>query len=177
MKMNNKAQVWVETAIYTLIGLTIIAILLVVITPQIEKIKDKSIISQTIDALNAFDKKISEIEENPGNIRIVELKVSKGKLEINPENATVTYVLEDTNLELSQPGQEIPEGNILLLTESKGKRFNVYLKLKYDNLDMTFNSEKQAKTLQAGSTPYKIQMENVGDNLPSEKTHIDLRTL
>ena len=38
---------------------------------------------------------------------------------------------------------------------------------------MTFNSGNQLDTLQAGSTPYNIQIENVGDNSASQLTHID----
>ena len=74
-----KAQVWVETAIYTLIGITIIAILLATLTPQIDKIKDKGIIQQTIDAMNVLDNKISEVSQSPGSVGVVKLTIGKGK--------------------------------------------------------------------------------------------------
>jgi len=37
----NRAQIWVETVIYILISLTIIAIILSMALPQIEKLRDK----------------------------------------------------------------------------------------------------------------------------------------
>ena len=42
---------------------------------------------------------------------------------------------------------------------------------------MTFDSIEQIKTLQASTTPYQISIENVGDNLPSQNTHIDFGLL
>ena len=53
-----KGQVWIETVVYTLIGLSIIAIILTMAMPQIDKMKDKSVVEQTATALNELDKKI-----------------------------------------------------------------------------------------------------------------------
>ncbi len=159
-----KAQIWVETAIYTLIGLTIIAILLSIAMPQIDKIKDKSVIKQTIEALNDLDNKLLEIEQSPGNVRVVNFKVGKGKLEINPVIDTIIYTLENTKLELSEPGKVIPEGPIFLETEEYGSNFNILLYMIYsDRLNITYGgSDENIKTLQAGVTSYKIQIENMG---------------
>ena len=60
-KKSKVAQVWVETAIYTLIGLTIIAIVMSVATPQIEKMKEKAIIGQTLEAMNHLNNEIIKI--------------------------------------------------------------------------------------------------------------------
>ncbi len=171
--INKKSQVWVETAVYTLIGLTIIAILLVTITPQIDKIKDKAVVKQSNDALNILDSKISEVSQLPGNIRIVDFKLSKGKLEIDGSNSSIRYILEDTNLQYSEIEKDIQEGNIFVRTEKHGSKYNVYLKMKYDNLNITFNENNMIKTLQAGATPYRLQIENIGDNAPDQKTHLN----
>ena len=42
---------------------------------------------------------------------------------------------------------------------------------------MTFNSLEQIKTLQTSTTPYQISIENVGDNLPNQNTHLDFSLL
>jgi type II secretory pathway pseudopilin PulG len=177
-KIEKKAQIWIETAIYTVIGLTIIAILLTVVTPQIEKSKDSGIIKQTSSVLNTLDDKILEIEQSAGNIRIVDIKLAKGKLEIDAKNDLIKYVLEDTKLELSEPGYEIKQGNLYLRTEKTGNRFNIFLTRYYNSsLNITNNDGEEARFLQAAATPYRIQIENVGDNLPSQKTHIDFNIL
>lgn len=174
---NNKAQVWVETAVYTLIGLTIIGILLVTITPQIDKIKDRAVVKQSADALNILYAKISEVSQIPGNTRIVDFKLSRGKLEINGANSSIRYVLEDTNLQLSELEKEIKEGNIFVKTEKRGNKYNIHLTIRYDSLNITFSRNNIVKTLQPGTTPYRLQIENVGDNLPEQKTHLNFELL
>ena len=52
--------------------------------------------------------------------------------------------------------------------------------MKYDeSFDMTYGGEEKTKTLQAGATPYKIQIENLGseDVLGDTKTKIDFNIL
>ena len=176
--VQKKAQVWIETAIYTLIGLVIIAILITSATPQIEKIKDKSVLGQTSDALNLLNGKISEVEQAAGSSRVIEFTVAKGKLEINTADSIIKYVLEDSRLKLSEPGEIIKEGDIFILTTERGSRFDISLTMNYTGrLNMTFNDEKKTEILQAGTTPYKIQIENVGDNSPTEDTHMEFSLL
>ena len=168
-----KAQVWVETAIYTLIGLTIIAIVLSIATPQIEKAKERSIISQTEDALNILNNEIREVEQTAGSVKIVNFKITKGKLEINPSDGKTTYTLENTKLEFSEEGQEIKIGEIIFSTKKSGRSFDVSLTLPHEGLYITFNEKSKLKTLHASTTPYNIKIKNVGDNELGEPTHID----
>ncbi len=174
-KYKKKGQIWIETAIYTLIGLTIIAIVLSVANPQIEKIKDKSIVEQTITALNVLDSKVLDISQSsPGNIRLVDFKISKGKLEIDPQTEIMTYTLENTRLELSQINKEIKEGDVLIKTENQGNKYKITLKLDYSSkLDLTNIKGNKILTMTASPSPYKIQIENVGDNGVNQNTHID----
>jgi len=173
-----RGQVWVETAIYTLIGLTVIAILISVASPQIEKIKNKGVVEQTIVALNTLDNKISEVEQAPGNIRIVDFRIAEGSLEINSTNDLIKYTLENTRLELSEPGEEVREANMILKTEEYGSRFNIIIIREYSSkINITYGGAEKSKLLQAGTTPYKIQIENVGDIGPDDKTHIDFDLL
>jgi hypothetical protein len=173
-----RAQVWVETVIYTLIGLTIIGTLLFAANPQIEKIKDKGTIQQTIVALDEIDKKISEVEQNAGSIGIVDLKINKGKLKINSENDSIEYILENTRLKLSQPGMDVKDGNIIIRTDEYGSRFKITLRVDYNNsLNITYKGTEEEKTLTAGANSYKIQMENMELGEVSSKTNIDFGIL
>lgn len=171
-----KAQVWIETVIYTLIGLAIIAILLSITLPQVDKMKDRTVMTQAVDMLNILNSKILETEESQGNIRIVDIKISRGKLEINSKENTILYVLENTRLESTEIGESVKEGNVIIETKKSGDRFNVFLKVDYNNiLNITYGGEKQTKTLQQGTSPYKIIMENTGYD-SSRKTNIDFNT-
>ena len=169
-----RGQVWVETVIYTLIGLVIIAILLATALPQIEKAGDRNVIKQTLTAFSDIDSKITQVEQTPGNLGVVELRIAKGKLDINSINNTLVYTLEDTPLKLSELDQKIEEGGIILETKKYGSNFKIILTKDYsDSLNMTYNGQKNIKTFQAGTTPYKIQIENIGDNSIGGKTHLD----
>ena len=50
-----KGVVWVSTIIYTLIGLSVIALLLAVINPKIKEMKDSFVVKQSMVALGDFD--------------------------------------------------------------------------------------------------------------------------
>jgi type II secretory pathway pseudopilin PulG len=179
MITTKKSQVWVETAIYTLIGLAIIAIILSAALPQIDKARDRGIVTQTMDALDVLNNKISQVEQSPGSVGIVDFTLGKGRLEINSANDTLVYILENTRFKLSEPGEEITEGRLLIKTLEYGSRFNIFLKVDYaDRINITYSDDDNRNmVLHPGTTPYRIQVENIGDNLPDEKTHIDIDVL
>lgn len=164
-----QSQVWVETAVYTLIGLTLIAVIITMANPQIEKIKDKTIIEQTISAMNILDDKIQEVQQSEGRIGKVVFKIARGKLEINSIDNSIKYTLEGTRLELSEPGIEVKQGNIILKTEKSGARFNIILLMKY-NVDITNKNNEDVKILQEGATAYNILIENKGSSLSAGAT-------
>jgi len=174
IRLLKKSQVWVETAIYTLIGLTIIAIVLSTALPQIEKIKERSVVKQTYNALIELNNEIEKVEQVAGNIKVVYFKISKGKLEIDSSEDKIIYILENTNLKFSEPGKRIEQNNIILETQEYGRRYNVILELDLNpNLDLTYNGEDKSKVLHAGASPYKILMENLGE--VEERVGIDFK--
>ncbi|MEK6859196.1 MAG: hypothetical protein AABX54_00120 [Nanoarchaeota archaeon] len=169
---NSRAQVWIETVIYTLIGLAIIAILLSITLPQVDKMKDRTVMTQATDMLNILNSKILETEESPGNIRIANIKISRGKLEIDSKNNTISYIFENTRLEPTEIGESVKEGNVIIETKKSGDKFNVILKIDYNNvLNISYGGRKETKILHQGTSPYKIIMQNLGYS--SGKTNID----
>lgn len=174
--MRNRAQIWIETVIYTLIGLTIIAIIMSIAMPELEEAKEKGIVSQTADALNILQSEIEKVETAGGNIKVAYFKIAKGRLEIIPEEDTIVYILENTKLKLSEPGEEFTEDKLTLITEEYGKNYNIRLELRMgEEIDLTFNGGVDKGVLQTAPSPYEIQIENVGDNQVGERIHIDLR--
>ena len=147
LSKSRRSQVWVETAVYTLIGLTLIAVIISMATPQIQKIKDRSVLEQTISAMNTLDNKILEVQQTEGSRSKVVFKISKGRLEINSVDDYIMYVLDDTKLEASEPGVEIKQGNIILKTEKTGARYNVNLLMNY-SLDIINKDGENEKILQ-----------------------------
>ena len=177
-----RSQIWIETAIYTLIGLTLIAITLSIATPQINKIREKGIIDQTSFVLSEMNKEILKVSEVAGNVRIINFKILKGKLEINSDENKITYILENTDVKISEPNKPnlpntivVKEGDLAFKTFESGKKYNIHLELNYnDILDLTYDNSEQTKLFHGGGTTYKIKIENVGDNVVGENVHIDV---
>lgn len=169
---NNRGQIWVETVIYTLIGLSVIGILLAVATPKINEMKDRLRINEAIDILSAIDSKINEVKVAPSNIRYYDLTIAKGKVILNASANTLTWIIE-TNYKYSEPGTLYPLGELNILTTGDGY-YTVSLERKLD-FDLTVNGlDTGAKTLEVASRPYSLAIKNTGSY--SGNLRIDIAT-
>ena len=172
-----KSQIWVETVIYTLIGLTLIAIVLSIATPYLQTVKDKAVISQTVDALLVLHKELLVVADVVGNVRIVQFKILKGGITINELNDTIQYVLENTNAKYSEPGVPVTEGDLVYLTEPYARRYTIFVTIPFTNFDIINENEQAITLLPAGGVLYKIKIENEGFNETSGKIMIRVGTI
>lgn len=158
----DKGQIWVETVIYTLIGLALIAVVLTIITPRINEYKDKAVIEQTISSLNELDSRINEvIDGGVGNARTIQFRMKQGDLYFDKEQDKIYYVLENSRVLYSEPDVETSLGKIKILTE-EGVKFNkVILTLDY-KFDLDFSYPDNVKKFSGATTPYKFRFENEG---------------
>jgi|SRR3989344_5746089 len=167
LKNKKLSQVWIETVIYTLIGLTVIGLLLSFAKPKIEAIRDKAVIDQTINALTDLDKQISDIIIAPGNIRYAFFTIKRGELTINPSQDTIEYVLKNSKYiysELNKNATTIKMnlGTLYIKTEGN-KSVDVKLWIDYSEyLDIKYNMVDTQKTISAAAIPYKIGLNNKG---------------
>ena len=163
--INSSAQVWIETVICTLIGLTIIGVLLAVTKPKIDEMKDRLIIEQSIEALNRINERIYDVRNyGYGNKRIVNLKISKGKFIINSTGDKISWIM-DSKAKYSEPGTPVSIGNMEVLT-IEASPWQVKLEISY-NVDLRYNNENVLKEFEQAPTPYELQIENLGDNVIS----------
>ena len=171
---NKEAQVWIETVLYTLIGLAVIGLLLAATKPKISSTKDEFIIQQTINALNELDSKISEIKQAAGNSRIIEFQLSRGELEISSSENAISWTLEDSSYKLSEENFPVKIGDITALTQKSGDNFNILLLLNYTGVNnLTIDSQQKELTLPPAKTPYNILIENTGNVSSSGELVID----
>ena len=161
---NEKGQIWVETVIYTLIGLTIIGLVMAVALPKINEKKDEIVIEQSIEALGNIDDKIYDVVDGGvGNKRVIDLEVKVGTLVIDMDEDTISWVL-DSRLEYSEPGVAVPLGRINVTTTEAGP-WEVELKIGY-GVDLQFDGANfGTRQLDIAPTPYKFVIENVGKNV------------
>jgi type II secretory pathway pseudopilin PulG len=173
--VSKKSQVWVETAIYTLMGLTLIAVVMGIALPQIENMKDRETIKQSIVALNLLNQKISEVLLSSSNLRIYNLLISKGEFEIDCVNEMIYYRLKNTRLQFSELNEKIKEGDITILTEKYGSRYNIILSLNLSsNTNLTLNNQDNSKILRPGPSPYSVKIYNTGAIDSFERYNIDV---
>ena len=171
MKIKNKnGQIWVETVIYTLIGLTLLGLILAFAKPQIDEMRDRAIVEQGIEMLNNVDQVIDNIKLIPGNSRLVEIKIQKGEIKIDCEKDSIEYSIDKSKYKYSELNEEINVSRIKVLTVENGKMYDISLKLDYlGSLDITCAGQNTLKILQPASQPHIISIANKGliDNIPN----------
>lgn len=161
--MKKRGQVWVETVLYTLIGLALIGLVLAFVTPKISEAKDRITIDQTIDSLNILDGKMNEVINSPGNRRIFEFTMKRGEFFISPEKNELRFVISDIGKPYSQPGETISVGRVNVLSEEKDDDYPITLTLNYGNIvNITYAGDIVEKKFTAASIPYKFSILNMG---------------
>lgn len=169
---NKRGQIWVETVIYTLIGLAIIGIVLTIAKPKIEEKKDSIVIEQAIEALKNIDSKITDVRVAEGNRRSIELKIGRGDLVIDLDEDKINWVI-DSSFEYSEFGKTVPVGKVKVLTEDENP-LKVILGLDYA-IDLTYDGESSGvRQINSAPNPYTILVENKGRDLITGNLIIDI---
>jgi type II secretory pathway pseudopilin PulG len=163
MVKNTRGQVWVETVIYTLVGLSIIGIVLGAATPKINQLRDKAVIGQTFELMGAIDSKIAEVMNyGEGNKRSVGVKVARGEFVIDAESDELKWIIQDSRYKFSEPGTPVENGNFLILTEGEGSPYTVTISLDYD-YNLTYLGEDVKKMFEESPMEYKMVIDHKGD--------------
>jgi len=163
-RLSKGGQVWVETVIYTLIGLAIMGLILAMAKPKIECKKEEIIIEQSIEAMRNINDKIYEVQRAGGNRRAVDLKIGNGKLVVDTANDSIYWEIDSIcKTPYSEPGVNVPLGG-LNVTTVVADPWNVILGMNY-GADIQYDNESvRAKEIGAASTPYRLMIENKGKN-------------
>ena len=159
--MRKLAQIWVETVVYTIIGLALIGMVLTFALPKIQESKDRLVVEQTIYALSNLDSKLTETAEVPGNVRIAELRIQRGSLNLDGKNDSISFTIEDLRKPYSQNGSEISLGRISLLSLQGQKYSKVSVSINY-RYNITVNDLDKVETLTPSPLPRRIAIEDKG---------------
>ena len=161
-RIDNRGQIWVETVIYTLIGIAIIGLVLAAAKPKIDAKKDEIVIEQAIEALGNVNDKIYEVQRAAGNRRSIRLTVGKGKFIINMAENKILWEIE-SSFEYSEKDVVVPIGSLDVLTK-ESTPWKVTLEENYA-VDIQFEGQNiGTKELNIASTPYELIIENKGIN-------------
>lgn len=158
-----RGQVWIETVLYTLVGLALIGTILGLAKPKIDSYKDKAVIEQTLESLNLIDEKITSVMRAPDNVRIIDLKISKGEFSVLTKEDVISWKI-DSKYQYSESGQEVKFGNVKILTEGLGP-WTVTMRMNYTGMvnltdrDKTDNNDLR---LESSPTPYSLSVYSYG---------------
>jgi hypothetical protein len=153
--VKKRAQIWVETVVYTLIGISIIGILLAIAKPKIDEIGDRLILEQTIESFNQINSEISKIQDSPGNQRVLGLKLSKGRIIFDGPSDIIYWQME-SKYKYSQPGSPVGIGNLEVLTEVSNP-YKIRIMLNYSNkYNLTIENEEKILELEESPTPHSL---------------------
>ncbi len=159
--------------IYTLIGFALIGLVLGVAKPKIEELRDKSIIEQSIEMMENIDlTMIDVIKAGPGNKRVIEVAIRKGNLKLDGEDNEISFELEGKYL-YSEPGEEISQGNLIIITEEIGKISLVNITRDYSAYNLTYSGGDSEKIISKAKAPYKFVISNFGKDF-NDKTVVDI---
>lgn len=168
-----RGQVWVETVIYTLIGLALMGVVLAILTPKIKEFRDRAVIEQSIESLNVIDSKVNEILDAPGNKRKIELAIDKGRFVVNSTKDSIYFVIDGTSVRYSEPGVSLEIGRINVTTEKLAEKYRVTLELNYlHNITFGGLDSPIINEFSPTSLPYKFFVENKG--LVNSKVQVDI---
>jgi type II secretory pathway pseudopilin PulG len=160
--MRAKGQVWVETVVYTLVGLSLIGLVLAFVIPKVNEYRDRSVVENTISALNVIDSKINEVLQAPLNTRVVDMTLKRGDLYFDGLNDSVYFILEDSKVPYSEVDEPVSIGRITAYTERKtGDTYRIKLIIDYAfNLD--YEGNQSVKKYSPASIPYRFSFTNQG---------------
>jgi len=171
---NKRAQIWVETVIYTLIALVLIGAVIAFAKPKIEQLQDRAVIERSLNLLNDIDSQVqSAIDGGIGNRRIINIELKKGSLTIDGENEDILFEMQSKDKYSQEDVWVSPGSSIEALTTKNGGNYLVKLMLNYSNYEISYRGDFAGiKKITQSPTSYKIIMTNNGTSV-SGKTQID----
>jgi len=179
MLKKKKAQVWIETVIYTLIALAMIGAVLSFAKPKIEQMQDKSLIEDSIRVMEDMNSIMMEVRKVSGNQRTFDLGIKKGEVTFDAGNNKIFFYI-DSKYVYSQIGEEIQSGSVLIKTEeiSPKKEYRIHLTLDYSGseFNLKLKDGSLTKKIVKASTLYKVYIVNQGKDAinPEGKTILEL---
>ena len=163
MMGKKKGAIWVSTVLYILITIAVLGIAFAALKPEIDKMRDKAIIEQSIGMMDEFDNTISQVKEVLGTRREIKVLLKKGNLVFDADANKIVWQF-DTTYKYSEPGVGIEIGNIIAKTTKVTGAYSITLTLDYEgDLNLFYDKEDdREKIITASELPYTFFIENFG---------------
>jgi type II secretory pathway pseudopilin PulG len=161
---NKRGQIWVETVIYTLMALVMVAAVLAFVIPRVNEIQDEAAVEQNINLMQTLDNTInSVIQGGSGNKRIVDFTIRKGLINVNPTGNYLSIKIE-TDYEYGEIGETLQVGNLDVTTGLLGSTRQIEIIANYSTYNITYFNKEEDVSFSQSPTPYKFSIQNKGGN-------------
>lgn len=160
-----RGQVWIETVVYTVIGLSLIALVLGFAVPKVNQAKDKLAVEQGIRSLQEIDEKINAVmARGDGNVRIVEVIMKRGNLMINTSENTIALILNNIQKPYSEVDVPIYIGPIQVISKKAQRGYIASLSIDYI-FNITYAGEElqEPKIFTSAAIPYRFSITNLNN--------------
>ncbi len=163
-KRNKFGQVWIETVLYTLIGLALIGLVLAFALPKITNAQDKIIVQQTISSLKNLDQTINNVlSSGEDNVRQYEISFKRGEFYIDGESDEIYFLIKDLKEFYSEKDFIVKDGRVEIISRGEEGNVEVELKLNYENYaNIKFNGEDKIERINMAATTYNFFVSNEG---------------
>ena len=166
--MKRRGQVWIESVIYTLIGLAIIGLVLAIVMPKINQKRDETHVQNSIGSLEDIGDMVYGVQGSIGNRRKVEVEVTKGKMLIDMDADKISWVIP-VSYKYSEENLNISRGEIDIIT-TKADPWQVEISMSY-LVDLQYEGQIEGvKEFSVAPQPYVFLLENVGIGALGELT-------
>ena len=158
-----RGQIWVETVLYTLLGLALMGLVLAFALPKITAAQERAVVEQSVQSMSTLYDGIETVQtRGVGNVKAVTLVLHAGNVILDGVNDSILLVLPEQKSKYSQPGSSIDKGGITVLTEEKAGLYQVTLSFALPRTNLTIDGKDERKTLTAVSTSYRITVSALG---------------
>jgi len=156
------AQIWMETLLYTVVGLAIIGAVLSFAIPKLEQNKERAIISEQISTLKILDALVLDLANAPaGNTRIYSVSIDRGVLTIDGVKNAIYFSIPEIGVKYSEESVVVRDGRVSVLTSSAGKKkYKIDLSMSYDIFGINITTDRQEGIMEftPAPTPYILQI-------------------
>ena len=188
MVRNNLGQIWIETALYLLIGISLIALFLVFAIPKIQEYQDRVIFESSLDAMIDIDNSVSELRRRgSGNQKRLDLFVRKGRVRIEANNFETNALTDDSVVLIIERSRfaaseikfnyfiDVSGTNLKVNTEEAGDKYNIIIKREFKNtfFNLTYSGVDKLKEFGVAPTPYGLIIKNKGRDPTTNLLNID----
>lgn len=162
-----RGQIWIETVLYTLIGFSLMAMILAYAYPKIQAGQERALIEQSIqmsDTLYATTQDV--LTRGPGNVKTIQLAIKKGALIIAGMNDSISFSVDELHSVYSQPNASIQLGVLTIRTLETAGRYRTEVMLPYNKtlINITNAGVDSELVLTSAPSPYTIRVSNEGGN-------------